>query len=100
MILQIPPNGEGGTGCFPGNMQIQIGRCFAEFEECGRVVAVKVFGDGSMKIRRANSASDWKVILRQRDGFEQDYQGAREIELSSTLLPMSLASSVDISQVK
>ena len=53
MILQILPNGEGGTGCFPGNMQIQIGRCFAEFEECDRVVAVKVFGDGSMKIRGA-----------------------------------------------
>ncbi len=84
MILQIPSNGDGGTGCFFGNMQVQIGSCYAEFEECDRVVAVKVFGDGSMKIRGAVQSRQ-RIRLEgdppQRDGFEQDYRGAREIEL-------------------
>jgi predicted nucleotide-binding protein with TIR-like domain len=93
MILHIPPNGDGGTGCFFGNMQIQIGRCFAEFEECDRVVAVKVFGDGSLKIRGAVQSRQ-RIRLEgeppQRDGFEQDYRGAREIELFMSCIPDEL----------
>jgi hypothetical protein len=65
-------------------MPIHIGRCFAEFEECDRVVVVKVFGDGSMKIRGAVKNRQ-RIRLEgdppQRDGFEQDYRGVREIEL-------------------
>jgi hypothetical protein len=84
MILQIPPNGDGGTGCFFGNMQVQIGSCYAEFEECDQVINAKVFGDGSMKIRGAVQSRQ-RIRLEgdppQRDGFEQDYRGAREIEL-------------------
>jgi hypothetical protein len=84
MLLQIPPNGDGGTGCFFGSMQVQIGSCYAEFEECDRVVGVKVFADGSMKIRGAVQSRQ-RIRLEgdppQRDGFEQDYRGAREIEL-------------------
>jgi Predicted nucleotide-binding protein containing TIR-like domain len=84
MLLQIPPNGDGGTGCFFGNMQVQIGSCYAEFEECDRVINAKVFGDGSMKIRGAVQSRQ-RIRLEgdppQRDGFEQDYRGAREIEL-------------------
>jgi len=48
------------------------------------VIAVKVFGDGSMNIR-GTVQSRQRIRLEgdppQRDGFEQDYRGAREIEL-------------------
>ena len=83
-ILQIPSNGEGGAGCFYGNMQIQIGNCYAEFEMCDRVIDAKVYGDGSMKIRNTVQSRQ-RIKLEgeppQRDGFEQDYRGAREIDL-------------------
>src|SRR5262249_12995215 len=42
MILQIPPNGEGGTGCFFGRMQVQIDKCYAEFEINDRIVDARV----------------------------------------------------------
>jgi hypothetical protein len=84
MILQIPPNGEGGAGCFYGNMQVQIGECYAEFEVSERVIEAKVFGDGSMKIRNAMQSRQ-RIRLEgtppQRDGFEPDLRGAREIDL-------------------
>src|SRR5258705_249155 len=84
MILQIPPNGEGGVGCFYGNMQIQIGSCYAEFETSERVVEARVFGDGSMKIRNTMQSRQ-RIRLEgdppQRDGFEPDFRGAREIDL-------------------
>ena len=83
-ILQIPSHGEDGAGCFYGNMQIQIGNCYAEFEMCDQVMDVKVFGDGSMKIR-GTVQSRQRIKLEgdppQRDGFEQDYRGARVIDL-------------------
>ena len=83
-ILQIPSNGEGGAGCFYGNMQIQIGNCYAEFEMCDRVIDARVYGDGSMKIRNTVQSRQ-RIKLEgeppQRDGFEQDYRGAREIDL-------------------
>jgi hypothetical protein len=84
MILQISPNGESGAGCFYGNMQVQIGDCYAEFEISDRVVEAKVFGDGSMKIRNTIQSRQ-RIRLEgnppQRDGFESDLRGAREIEL-------------------
>jgi hypothetical protein len=84
MILQIPPIGDGGTGCFVGNFQVQIGSCYAEFEICDRVIDAKVFGDGSMKLRGAMQSRQ-RIRLEgdppQRDGFEPDLRGAREIEL-------------------
>jgi hypothetical protein len=85
MILQIPSHGEGGTGCFYGNMQVQTGNCYAEFEMCDRVIDARVYGDGSMKLRNTVQSRQ-RIRLEgeppQRDGFEQDYRGAREIELS------------------
>ncbi len=90
MMLQIPPDGNGGTGCFFGSMQIQIGQCYAEFEECDRVLAAKVFPDGSMKIRgtvQSRQRTRLEGIPPQRDGFEQDYRGAREIDLSIYCAP-------------
>ena len=84
MILQIPPNGEGGAGCYYGNMQVQIGSCYAEFEISDRVVDARVFPDGSMKIRNAVQSRQ-RIRLEgdppQRDGFEPDYRGAREMDL-------------------
>jgi hypothetical protein len=53
VILQIPANGEGGAGCAFGNLQVQVGNCYAEFEASDRIIDAKVFGDGSMKIRNA-----------------------------------------------
>ena len=84
IILQIPPSGEGGTGVLYGNMQVQIGNCYAEFEMSERVIDAKVFSDGSMKVRNAMQSRQ-RIRLEgeppQRDGFEPDLRGAREIDL-------------------
>lgn len=84
LILQIPADGEGGAGCFYGTMQIQIGDCYAEFEINDRVIDAKVFADGSMKLRNAVQSRQ-RIRLDgtppQRDGFEPDFRGAREIDL-------------------
>ena len=85
MILQVTPNGESGAGCFYGNFQVQIGSCYAEFEISDRVVEARVLADGSMKIRNAMQSRQ-RIRLEgeppQRDGFEADLRGAREIDLS------------------
>jgi predicted nucleotide-binding protein with TIR-like domain len=84
MILQIPPNGEGGAGCIYGNLQVQVGACYVEFEICDLVVDAKVFSDGSMKLRNTIQS---RQRLRmegnppQRDGFEPEFRGAREIDV-------------------
>jgi hypothetical protein len=84
MILQIPSNGDSGAGCFYGNLQIQIGDCYTEFEISDRVIDAKVFGDGSMKIRNTMQSRQ-RIRLEgsppQRDGFEPDLRGAREIDM-------------------
>jgi hypothetical protein len=84
MILQIPPDGNGGAGCFYGNLQVQTASCYAEFEICDRVLEARVFADGSMKIRNALQSRQ-RIRLEgdppQRDGFEPDLRGAREIDL-------------------
>lgn len=84
MILQIPADGTGGTGSAYGNLQIQIGSCYAEFEAADRVIDARVFGDGSMKIRNA-SQSLQRIKLEgeppQRDGFEPEFRGARESDM-------------------
>src|SRR5262245_31195825 len=51
MLLHIPTNGEGGVGSFYGNMQVQIGDCYAEFVMSERVVNAKVSSEGSMRLR-------------------------------------------------
>lgn len=84
MILQVPPDGNGGAGCHYGNMQVQIGNCYAEFEISDRVLDAKVLSDGRMKIRNAMQSRQ-RIRLEgdppQRDGFEPDFRGAREIDL-------------------
>ena len=84
MILQIPADGEGGAGCFYGNLQVQIGDCYAEFEISDRVIDAKVFPDGSLKLRNALQCRQ-RIRLEgtppQRDGFEPDLRGAREIDM-------------------
>src|SRR5262249_46478523 len=84
MILQIPPNGEGGTGCFFGHMQVQFGNCYAEFEINDRVVDARVSSDGSMKIRNTMQSRQ-RIRLEgeppQRDGFEPDYRGAQVLDV-------------------
>ena len=101
-ILQISPDGDGGTGCFFGTFQVQIGSCYAEFEISDRVIDVKVLGDGSMKIRNGLQSRQ-RIRLEgdppQRDGFEPDLRGARGRSIYSFTVPLtSLASSVDTSQ--
>jgi hypothetical protein len=84
MILEIPANGEGGVGSAYGNLQVQVGNCYAEFEASDRVTDAKVFGDGSMKIRNAIQ-SRRRIKLEgdppQRDGFEPEWRGARELDV-------------------
>jgi hypothetical protein len=84
MILQIPPDGKGGAGCLIGNFQVQLGDCYAEFEICDRVVDAKVFDDGSLWLRntiQSRQRTKLEGTPPQRDGFEPDYRGAREIDL-------------------
>ena len=84
MILQVPADGHGGVGCAYGNLQIQIGDCCAEFEASDWISDAKVFGDGTMKIRNAIQSRQ-RIKLEgtppQRDGFESDFRGARELDL-------------------
>jgi len=84
MILQIPADGNGGVGSAYGNLQIQVGSCYAEFEASHRVIDAKVFGDGSMKIRDAIQSLQ-RIKLEgeppQRDGFEPEFRGARESDM-------------------
>jgi hypothetical protein len=84
MILQIPPSGEGGAGAIYGNLQVQMGACFAEFEISDRIIDAKVRPDGSMKLRNAVQSRQ-RIRLEgeppQRDGFESDFRGAREIDV-------------------
>jgi hypothetical protein len=84
MILQIPADGNGGAGSAYGNLQIQIGSCYAEFEASDRVIDAKVFSDGSMKIRNAIQSLQ-RIKLEgeppQRDGFEPEFRGARESDM-------------------
>jgi hypothetical protein len=85
MILQIPPDGDSGHGCYYGNLQIQYGDCYAEFQICDLVLEARVNADGSMKIR-GTVQSRQRIKLEgdppQKDGFEQEYRGAREINLN------------------
>jgi hypothetical protein len=90
MILQLPPEGRGGAGSFYGNLQMQVGACFAEFEVAERVVDAEVLPDGSMKVR--NTVHTRRRVRMegeppQRDGFEPDFRGAREIEVVLTGAP-------------
>jgi Predicted nucleotide-binding protein containing TIR-like domain len=81
IILQIPANGDGGAGSAYGNLQVQVGDCYAEFEGSDRVVNAKVFSDGSMKIRNAIQSRQRTKLEGeppQRDGFEPEFRGARE----------------------
>src|SRR5262249_28957124 len=78
---QIPADGNGGAGCAYGNLQVQIGGCYAEFEGSDRVVNARVFSDGSMKIRNAMQSRQLIKLEGnppQRDGFEPEFRGARE----------------------
>ena len=84
MILQIPADGNDGAGCAYGNLQVQIADCYAEFEASDWVSDAKVFADGSVKIRNAIQSRQ-RIKLEgtppQRDGFESDFRGARELDL-------------------
>jgi hypothetical protein len=84
MLLQIPSSGDGGAGCFYGNLQVQVGDCYAEFEISERVIDARVSGDGSMRIRNTVQSRQ-RIRLEgtppQRDGFEPDFRGAREIDV-------------------
>ena len=84
MILEIPANGEGGAGCAFGNLQVQVGNCYAEFEASDRVIDARVFGDGSMKVRNVIQSRQ-RIKLEgdppQRDGFEPEWRGARELDV-------------------
>lgn len=84
MILQIPPDGNGGTGSLYGTLQIQIGACYAEFEICDLIVDARVSGDGGMKLRNTVQARQLIKLEGnppQRDGFEPEFRGAREIDV-------------------
>jgi hypothetical protein len=85
MMLHIPPDGIGGTGSLFGKLQVQVGACYAEFEVCDLVVDARALGDGGMKLRntvQARQLLKLEGVAPQRDGFEPEFRGAREIEVS------------------
>src|SRR5204863_4402263 len=67
-----------------GNLHVQVGNCYAEFEASDRVIDARGFGDGSMKIRNAIQSRQ-RINLEddppQRDGFEPEWRGARELDV-------------------
>ena len=83
MLLQILPNGEGGTGCVYGNLQVQIGNCYAEFQVNDRIIDAHVLRDGSLRLR-STMQSRQRITLEgkppQKDGFEPLLKGVREFE--------------------
>ena len=84
MILQVPPDGNGGAGSLYGTLQVQVGACYAKFEVCDLIVDARVSGDGSMKLRNAVQSRQLIELdgdPPQRDGFEPEFRGAREIDV-------------------
>ena len=84
MLLQIPPDGNGGSGALYGTMQVQIGSCYAEFEMCDLIVEAKIQADGILKLH--NTIQTRQIIKLegvppQRDGFEPEFRGAREVDV-------------------
>lgn len=83
MLLQIPPSGKGGVGYLYGNLQVQIGDCYAEFELSDGIINAEVFGSGVMRLR---SVMQSRQLIRlegvppQKDGYEPMLKGAREFD--------------------
>ena len=84
LVLHVPSDGKRGIGCFYGNLQVQIGGCYAEFDISDRVVDATVFHDGGMRLRYAVHSRQ-RLRLEgeppQRDGFEPEFRGAREMDV-------------------
>jgi hypothetical protein len=84
MLLQIPPVGNGGSGVYYGTMQVQVGACYAEFEMCDLVREARIQSDGSLKLRntvQTRQLLKLEGVPPQRDGFEPEFRGAREIDV-------------------
>jgi hypothetical protein len=84
MILQLPPDGIGGSGALFGTMQVQVGACYAEFEMCDLVIEASTQSDGTLRLR--NSVQTRQLLKLegtppQRDGFEPEFRGARVIDV-------------------
>lgn len=84
MQLLIPADGAGGSGVIFGTLQIQVGDCYAEFEMCDRIQEARVLPDGGLKLR--NTIQTRQLVKLegkppQRDGFEPEFRGAREIHV-------------------
>lgn len=85
MLLQIPPDGNSGSGALYGTMQVQVGACYAEFEMCDLVVEARIQTDGSLKLRNSVQTRQLRKlegVPPQRDGFEPEFRGARVIDVS------------------
>ena len=58
MLLQIPTSGLGGTGCFYGNMQVQIGERLTdstgEWEVAGRPFTTAGGKNAHVRLQRVN----------------------------------------------
>ncbi len=84
MLLQVPPDGNGGSGALYGTLQIQVGACYAEFEMCDLIVEAGIQADGGLRLR--NSVQTRQLIRLegippQRDGFEPEFRGARQMDV-------------------
>jgi hypothetical protein len=84
MLLHLPADGNGGTGSLYGTLQVQVGGCYAEFEICDLILEARALGDGGLRLRNAVQTRQ-RLKLEgdppQRDGFEPEFRGAREIDV-------------------
>lgn len=81
MILHVPTNGEGVTGCVIGELQMTLKDCSAEFEVTDRVVDGHVGPDGSLHLRCAMQTRHRKKLKGkppQKEGFERELCGIRD----------------------
>jgi hypothetical protein len=84
MLLQISPDGNGGSGAIYGKMEVQVGSCYVEFEMCDLIDEARIQADGILKLH--NSVQTRQIIKQegvppQRDGFEPEFRGCRQMDV-------------------
>ena len=85
MVLHLPMNACGTTGCIYGTLQVQVGKCYAEFHLNDEIVGARVLRDGSLRISLVMQSRQRTVLEGdppQKDGFGPVLRGGREFGLT------------------
>ena len=84
MVLHLPMNGCGSTGCVFGTLQVQVGQCYAEFQLNDEIVDARILRNGSLHLTLVMQSRQRTMLEGdppQKDGFEPVLRGAREFDL-------------------